>query len=138
MKSRFCESRIAEHLLVLSKGISVSRVRSCQHDQTESGRDGRRDAVFVRNKFERDGFAPGLERGINAAHQFFTSGCVKMMKDICQQNEVVAFAEFDFKRASRSRRMAVGNTEFLGVFLRYFQHRRPVHGDNLGVRIALR
>ena len=138
MKSRFCESRIAEHLLILSKGISISRVRSRQHDQTESGRDGRRDAVFVRNKFERDGFAPSLKRSIDAAHQFFTGGCVKMMKDICQQNEVVAFAEFDFKRTSRSAGMAVGNIEFPGVFLRYFQHRGPVHSDNLGVRIALR
>src|SRR5438874_4097672 len=89
MQGRSCEPGIAEHPLILREGIGVSSVCTRQHHQTKSGRHGRGDAVLVRNKFERHGLAPVLQRSMDAAHQFLASGHIEMMKDVCYKNEVV-------------------------------------------------
>ena len=61
-----------------------------------------------------------------------------MMKDICQQSEVIPVAKFDLKGAARPCRMAVRQAELPGVFLGHFQHCRPVHRNDLRIGVALR
>src|SRR2546430_2011319 len=110
MQVRFCESHVAEHLLILLESIGISRIRSCKHHQTESCGHGRRDAIFVGNKFQRDGLACWLQCRMNAAHQFLARRNVKMMEYVREQNEVVPIAKFDLEGAARPRRVADRHT----------------------------
>src|SRR5205809_1137442 len=44
---------------------------------------------------------------MNTAHQFFASWHVEVVKDVCQQYEIVAFAQVCFKRASGPERDSI-------------------------------
>src|SRR5580692_4675937 len=109
MHRGFCKPRIGKHFFILGKSIGVTGIGSYEHIEAESRRGGRRDAVFVRHKLKSNGISAGLERVMDAAHQRFAGRNVEMMKDIREQNNVVAAAEIRFKGASGTRCVAAGN-----------------------------
>src|SRR5436190_5754786 len=54
---------------------------------------------------------------MNAAHQLFASWHVEVVKDVCQQRDVVTFAEVRFKRAPGPEGDAIGYARSRRIFL---------------------
>src|SRR5438046_7092055 len=72
---------------------------------------------------------------MNAAHQLFASWHVEVVKDVCQQRDVVTFAEVRFKRAPGPEGDAIGYARSRRIFLCDCQDRSPVSRGAVRVRI---
>jgi len=103
MQGRFGEPCISEHLLILSKSISVAGVRAGKHHHAESRRHGRRHTVLVRNKFQGNGLSAGFQSRMNATYQFFASGCIEVVEYVRQQHVIISVAKLDVERTARPR-----------------------------------
>src|ERR1700687_2118369 len=112
MHRGFRKTGVAEHLFVFGKRIRIARVGGSQHHEAESRWGWRRNAVLVRHKFQSDGLAAGLQRGVNAPHQFLASENIEMMEDVGQKNDVVSFAEIGVKSAAGSLKICSGVGRF--------------------------
>src|SRR5713226_8336842 len=110
------ETGVAEHSLVLGKGVSIAAGRSAEHHQAELRGHWRRDAVFVGNEFVGNCSSSGCKRGMDLPQQAFTGGDVEVMQEIGKQRQVVAAAVFYVERASGDRAVAPGDSCGLCVF----------------------
>src|SRR5271166_1228336 len=95
------ESRVAEHRFELGESVRIAVGGGAEHHHAERGGCGRGDTIVVGNELERDGAASGRESGVDSAQEFLVGGCVEMVQEVGDQDQVVTGSEVLVEGAAR-------------------------------------
>src|SRR5437762_14391603 len=100
------EAGVAKHLFEFGKCVSIASRGRTQHHHAEGGGLRRRDAIFVRNEFQRDRAAAVFQSRMDLTQQRFTSRRIEVMQKVCEQHDVIVGSVINVEGAAGYRVVA--------------------------------